>query len=860
LCFPQVTFSQTDPPILSDSTQKDSISLSDSTQKDSISIDTVKISRLLEETINYNAKDSIRLKVIKQKVFLYGNAVVKFGEIELKAGYIEYDLKEKNVKAYPTLDSAGNKVQFPEFTDGNETFTAKMMAYNFETKKAYVEGSRSKQGEGFIHFDKIKVYPNKETHGRHGKYTTCDLEHPHYYFNISKAIIKPNNKIIAGPLMLYISDIPTPLALPFGFFPNQKRKGAGIIIPTYDNNNNWGVGFLNGGYYIPFGEKVDLQLTGSIYTKGTWSLRAFSRYKTRYKYSGNLQLTYQNNLSGSKDLQALTGYSKSQAYSIRWMHSQDSKARPNSSFRANVNYNSSARNDINQVGTGFLDNSYSSAIAYGKTFPNTPFSMNLTASQSGKYTHSTTENVKSYNSLTFNLPDVNFQMNRIYPLKKIDNEKTRGKKWAKQISKIYLTYNTQFQNRISFIDTAIDKNNYLSLGSQMRNGFLHKASTGTSFKVLKKAVTINPYINANERWYLQKLNKSYDATLDSVLIDTLRGIRNWDRTFDASFNVSATTKFYGMYQFSGFAKGKKKAMVRHVLTPSLYFSYNPNFSTLTDSLIHNDTVKINPYSPYALGILGYPPNSKSGLVTFSLANSLEMKIKEKTDTGLVYKKVKLIDNFTLRTSYDVLKEKRKMSNITASGRTTLFKIFTITGAMNFSPYSRDTAGVLIDSYLYKETKKIARLTKGNINLSFALSPETFKKKKKEENGESNEKEPESEYEIPWTANFSYVMTMSKTWSSFSNRDSAVYSQSAAVGGSINFTKNWRFGFNVNYDITHKDFSYSNIEVYRNLHCWEMKLSWVPFGPRQSYNFGINVKSAVLQDLKYEKKSQPKEFR
>lgn len=851
LCFPQVSFGQ-----------NDSTLVSDSIQKDSITIDTVKIARLLGETINYNAKDSIRLKVIKQKVYLYGNAVVKFGKIELKAGYIEYDLKEKNVKAYPTIDSAGNKVQFPEFTDGKETFTAKMMAYNFETKKAYVEGSRSKQGEGYVHFNQIKVYPNKETHGRNGKYTTCDLEHPHYYFKISKAIIKPDNKIIAGPLMLYISDIPTPLALPFGFFPNQKRKGAGIIIPNYDNNVSWGVGFLNGGYYVPFGEKVDLQLTGSIYTRGTWGLRAISRYKNRYKYSGNLQLTYQNNVNGDEALQELTRFSKSKAYSIRWTHNQDPKARPNSSFNANVSYNSSARNDINQTGTGFLNNSYSSAISYRKTFPNTPFSINLNASQNGKYTNSTTENVQDYNNLTFNLPDVNFVMNRIYPLKSIDNEKTRDKKWAKQISKIYLTYNTQFKNTVSFIDTAINFDDFQTLGPKMRNGFSHNASTGTSFKVLKKAVTINPSINANERWYLQKLNKSYDTSLDSVFIDTLRGIKNWGRVFNASFNVSATTKLYGMYQFAGFAKGKKKALIRHVVTPSLSFSYNPNFSTLTDSLIHNNTVKITPYSPNALGIFGYPTDSESGRITFSLANSLEMKIKEKTDTGLVYKKLKLIDNFTLRTSYDVLKEEFKMSNISASGRTTLFKIFTITGAMNFSPYSRDTVGNIIDKYLFKETNKIARLTNGNINLGFALSPETFKKKEEEKSGISNknEKKPESEYEIPWTANFSYVMSMTKTWSSFSNRDSSIYTQSAGAGGSISFTKNWRVGFNVNYDITNKDFSYSNIEVYRNLHCWEMRLSWIPFGPRQSYNFGINVKSAMLQDLKYERRSQPKEFR
>lgn len=850
LCFPKATLAQLE--------QNDSTVIIAS---DSLKTDTVKIPRLLEETINYNAKDSIKLKVANQIVYLYGNAVVKFGEIELKAGYIEYDMKSKNVKAFPKKDSAGKEVQFPEFTDGNETFTAKMMAYNFETKKAFVEGSRTKQGEGFIHFDQIKVYENKETHGKHGKYTTCDLDHPHYYFNISKAIIKPDKKIIAGPLMLYISDIPTPLALPFGFFPNQKRKGAGIMIPTYDNNPSWGIGFLNGGYYIPLGEKMDLQLTGSIYTRGTWGLRAISRYANRYKYSGNIQLSYQNNVTGDSELAQLTNFSNDQVYSIRWTHNQDAKARPNSSFRANVNYNSSARDDINQRGTDFLNNSYSSTISYNRNFPNTPFSLVMNVSQNGTYTHSNNESTKSFNNLTFNLPDVNFLMNRITPFKNLKTEKYRGKGWAKQLSNIYLTYNSSFKNTLQFIDTAVNKDNLGDLASNMRNGFTHNATAGTTFKLFKKAVTIIPTVNATERWYFQKLDKTYDPIADKVLNDTLNGIQNWGRAFEANLSVNATSKIYGMYEFAGFAKGKRKAIVRHVMTPTIGFSYFPDFGTLTDSIRFNDTVRINPYSPFQLGNNGRPRDSESGSLNFSLINSLEMKIKTKTDTGLVYKKVKLLDNFTITTNYDFFREEFKMGNINATGRTTLFELFALQGGMTFSPYDRDT-GVLVDQYSVNNSGPLARLTNANLTLGFSLSPETFKKKSAEKpNQEDTEEEkPKSIYEIPWSATFSYNIRMNKVWSKNSNSDSLVYDQTVRVGGNVSFTKNWRMTFTTSYDLTNKQLSLSSIDLYRNLHCWEMRLNWIPFGPRQSYNFGINVKSSILQDLKYEKRSQPREFR
>ena len=825
---------------------------------------TIVVDRMLDEPINYDAEDSIILNVLEQKVYLYGGGQVKFGEIQLKAGYIEYDFKNKNVCAYPRKDSAANDIEFPEFTDGNEIIEAKLMCYNFETKKAYVEGSKAKQGEGFIHFDKIKIYKNKETHGKHGKYTTCDLDQPHYYFNISKAVVKPDDKIVAGPLLLYIADVPTPLGLPFGFFPNQKKKGAGIIMPNYDNSVPWGSGLRNGGYYIPIKDFADVQLTGSIYSKGTWGIRAITRYKNMYKYNGNFQLSFQNNINGDKELSELTNYRTSKVFSVIWNHNQDAKARPNSTFNANVNYSSNARSDINETGAGFLNNSYQSSISFRKTFPNSPFNLTANASQSGTFTAAdTANNRKAYNNLTFNLPDINFAMNRIYPFKALENEKNARKNWMKEASKVFLTWNTQFVNRVNFIDTALGGDIIGNLVPKMQNGIQHNFNLGTSFKILKNNVAINPSIRATERWYFQELNKAYNLSQDRVLSDTLRGPNNWSRLMNVNYAVSATSKVYGFYQFTGIAKGKKEALVRHVFTPTISFNYTPSLNTFVDTQYVNVNNIILPYSPQQLGVYGIPPRSASGALGINLTNSLEMKIKTQTDTGMVYKKLKLIENFTIRTNYDLIRDSFQLANINVDGRTTLFKFVNLIGGMTFNPYSRrdEDRTLLKNEFEFAESGKLARLIDANLAANFSLSPETFKKKKTETTEDKeNEEEEINPFEILWNASFTYNLNVRNFVNRSSQNDTTTYIQTAGVSGSVTFTKNWKVGFNVNYDVTNKQLSYTSLDIYRDLHCWEMRLGWIPFGPRQSYNFQINVKASVLQELRYKKQSQPNEFR
>lgn len=841
------------------STQK---SIAQATIKDSTV--ELKTNKFLDQQIDYDAEDSIRFDIVTQKVFLYGKAFVKYGEIELKAGYIEFDFATKTVKARGIKDSLGKETNLPQFIDGGQSFSAQSMDYNFETKKGLVVGSKTKQDDGYLHGDTVKSHLNNEYHVKHGKYTTCDLDHPHYYFNISKAIVKPNDKIVAGPLMLYVDDLPTPLAVPFGFFPNNQSKGAGIIIPTYDNSIRYGIGFLRGGYYIPFKDKADLQLTGSVYTRGNWGINAISRYKSIYKYAGNLDFSYQVIKNGHPDL---NNFTRSNIFAIKWNHQQDVKAHPTSSFSANVNISSlnNYQMSFNPTGEQFLSNTFASSVQYRKSFANTPFSLNINAA------HSQNTQTKQ---VSITLPDISLVMNRISPFGFLENDKNRNNKFIKELGKIWLAGNSQFKNTITVADSTLALNNIPYLNGQMRNGFQHNLNTGTSFKILNQKVSFNPSFRYTERWYLQTLTKNFDNTLNDVVTDTLRGFNNWQRAHNYSASASLTTKLYGMYGFSGFLKGYRNTKIRHVLTPSLSLSYNPNFDSRQFGY-YGTGGTVSSYSPYDLGVFGIPPTGQSGSINMSLVNSLEMKMNAKSDTGLTVKKYSILDNFTVNGSYDIFKDSLKFSNVSMNARTTLFKMFSINGRAVLNPYYFDSVNgsmVQLNKSLFSQTGKIGRITSASTALNFNLKGDKFKKKVTDLQKNKEESSPEIDaiknnpdayvdFEIPWNVSFAYNINYSRRYYLINDlasditriKDSATIKQTIDISGDINLTENWKIGVWMNYDITGKQLSYTSINIYRNLHCWEMSFNWIPFGPQQSYNFQINVKSSVLNDLKLNRK-------
>lgn len=825
--------------------------------------------RFIDEKIDYSANDSIRFDVKNQKVHLYGQAYIMYGDIELTAGEIEFDFKTKTVRARPILDSNNQRAELPVFTENDQSFTAESMDYNFESKKGVVVKAKTKQDDGFLYGDTIKNHSSNEQHIRHAKYTTCDADHPHFYFSISKAIKKEDN-IVAGPLMVYVNDVPTPLALPFGFFPNKKNKGAGFIIPTYDNSERFGIGFINGGYYIPFLDSNgygiwDLKATGSIYMRGNWGVNLLSRYKSIYRYNGSISLTYQKTKTGHEDLLNL---SKSQNFSIKWSHRQDAKARPNSSFSANVNISSTNnfQESFSATAEEFLTNTFYSSIQYRKSLPNTPFSFNINAN------HSQNTQTKIV-SLT--LPDISWTMNRINPFDFIKNDKNRNNFFVREISKIWLTWNSQFQNKITIADSNIFTNsspflNLNEINGNSRNGIQHQFGTGTSFKILNKKVNFNPIVRFTEKWYLQTLRKSFDNTMNEVKTDTLKGISNWDRAHSYRFTAQFTTKLYGFYGFAKFLQTYRKTKIRHVLTPSVSFSYNPSFDSRKFGFFGTDGLP-DSYSPYELSVFGPPDPNESGEIRINLVNNIEMKMNSKSDTGLVSKKYSLIDNFSLNGRYDFFKDSLKFSNVSMNARTTLFKLFSINTNAILDPYYYDTvkgAITKLNQSYFSKTKKLGRVTSANVAVNFNLNGDKFKKKVEEL--ENKDESPNAElqnlkanpnnyvdFDIPWNASFSYNISYRKNFYLIYDEindinniiDSASITQTIDISADINLTKKWKVGIFTNYDITNKQLSYTTVNIYRDLHCWEMSFNWIPFGPQQSYNFQINVKSSTLKDLK-----------
>ena len=824
---------------------------------------TIPTDSFIDEKIDYDAEDSIRFDVVNQKVCLYGKAFIKYGDIELRAGFISFDFATKTVQARPINDSLGNPSQLPTFNDKGQEFRADLMDYNFDTKKGLVVGSKTKQDEGYLHGDTVKSQGNNEYHMKNGKYTTCELDHPHFYFQISKAIVKPNDKIIAKYINLKVNDVPTPLWLPLGYFPNKQRKGHGIVIPTYDNSERYGFGLREGGYYIPFlnkdGEGIaDLQILGSIYLGGSFGLRTVSRYKQIYKYGGDLALSYQRFSDGYKELENLN---RSTNYEVRWNHRQDPKARPNSSFSANVNFISrnSYRQSFNINEADFLTNTTTSGIQYRRTIPNTPFSFSVNAGQN----YNTSSGL-----MNITLPDFSWNMNRISPLSFLTN-KPRKSSIIKSLAKTYLTWNAKFTNQLTTYDSLLTFDNAENLLNQMRNGAQHTITTGASFKLLKKKITFNPSLNLTERWYFQTLEKRFDNTIGEVVSDTMRQFWNdWDRAMTYRLGANFTTKLYGYYGFAKFLQSYRKSIFRHTFTPSVNFSYNPSFDTRKYGF-YGANGTAGSYSPLDLGFFGPPSPSESGSISVNLQNKLDMKMNAKTDTGLVEKKYSIIDQFNVSSGYDFFRDSIRFSNLRAT--TTLFKTFTLNANASLDPYYYDSLGgtiVKFDKSLYSQTGKIGRLTSADLSFSFNLNGDKFKKKVDEarEQNQNNERDLDIiqnnanefvDFDIPWNISSTYTIRRTKRYFLKYNPltdlteliDSATINQYISVNGDVSLTKNWRIGVSTGYDFSQKQLSFTSIDIYRNLHCWEMRFNWIPFGQAQSYNFQINVKASVLKDLK-----------
>lgn len=826
----------------------------------------------LDEKVIYNAKDSIVFDVVNNITYLYGEADVKYGDITLKADYIEYNFQTNIVFAEGRLDTAGNLIGKPEFIEGGETIHAKKIEYNFESKKGLIREVITQQQDGYLHAERTKKHPDDRIHMKRGKYTTCDAENPHFHLELSKAVVIPDDKIVSGPAFLRILNIPLPLGIPFAYLPNKDTETNGILIPTYGSSPDLGFFLLDGGYYVPFSDKLDMQFRADIYSKGSWGLKNTTRYKSRYKHDGNVNVEFNNLISGYRQLDNI---SVQRNFFVRWNHTEMQTARPNSKFSANVNVGTSGnfRNNIAASQEDFLQSNFQSNIGYDQNFGNKPFNLSVNLrhnqnTQSGK--------------MNFTLPEMTFSVQRFdLPLGFLRKSQAGSKKWFERIG---INYVANMKNEISVQDSLVNFQNLDWMSDNLRNGVQQRVSASTSIKILKH-FTLNPSANLTELWYLQTQEKFYDPDNDladrqGLVADTISGFA---AARDFNFNTSLTTKVYGMYKFK---KSKIKA-IRHVLTPNFSFRLAPeirrnHLEVFTGETDPNTGTPIGVrYSPYAIGIYGAPSTRQSGVIGMNIINNIEMKVRGKNEDGEPEdKKITLMENLNITSGYDIFRDSMNFQTLNINARTKLFNNFNFVHNSSFEPYARNMeTGQRVDRLFINETGQLVQFDRMNNAISFSMRSKNKTKSRgrgedtgvpRPEDEEEREKTPEEErqeqmikanpdayvdFNVPWNFSVNYNVSMQRNYDRNTQMDTLAVVQGITFVGDISINDKWKVSVNTGYDMKAQEFTTTQISLYRDLHCWEMSINWIPTGIRKSIMLQINVKAPSLQDLKYTTRRQ-----
>jgi len=766
----------------------------------------------LEFPLNYNAEDSIVVDIKGQKAYLYNNAHIDYGSYKLDACFIEFDFKTKNVKAKLCLDSVGNPYQIPSLSDGDTETAADSLAFNFESKRGITYQVKMQEGQGYIHGNKVKRQGNGEIHIDTALYTTCNLDHPHYYFKLRKAIIIPNDKIVSGPINLFVADIPTPLGLPFAFIPNQEKRTNGIIIPQYGNSASQGFFLSRGGYYHKFkNDQYAMKFLGDIFTKGSWGLTQIIDYKKRYKSNGRLELTFRKTKLGEPEFD---DFSVSNDFLIKWNHVQDPKSIPSMTFRASLEAGTSTIYE-NNVGTqqlnsqDYLKNNFNSNIAWSKTFKKLPSNLSVNLRH----------NQNSNNGLvTFTLPDVTYSVNRFYPTKGIKTGNAVKSDFRKQVDKIGVTYVSNFKGESKVFEENLRLDDMGVIGRNAEFGGRQKVNLATSMNL--GPFTLTPNMNASMLNYWYKMNQSYDTVNAEIDYDTVRAFYNpiW-----ANYGASLTTKVYGFYEFAEFLQGKRESKVRHVITPSVSFALNPENSY--QQSYFRDSLEVF-YSPYQGQLFGSPAFNSSGNLNFSLINAFELRQNNLNDTTgnepYVYRK--LLDNLTFSSGYNLLADSVNWSPVNISGRTNIAgKLSTRFGA-TLNPYEKDSLNRNTNQFLTESTGSIFDVSSAFVNFGFNLKSKRKEKKLESEYGSEEELEYVNSNRDEfiqfgdawqWDLNVGYNINYTRLYR-FEEPDSSRIIQAITLNGSVNLTKNMNFNFQTNYDLRNKQFSFTSFNLRRGI--------------------------------------------
>ncbi|KGL60786.1 MULTISPECIES: putative LPS assembly protein LptD [unclassified Polaribacter] len=840
------------------SSKKDSLLLRN---KDTVSIDSIKPKESVEDIITHVAKDYTIQNARDKTVTLYNEANIKYTDIDLKAGIIIIDYKKNTLFAKGIKDSTGY-AQRPIFKQGNEESEQDSMIYNFKSKRAIIYGLKTKQGEMYTYGKKTKRVNDSTVYIRKIRFTTSDKKNPDYYISTDKAKLVPGKKIIVGISNLVLADVPTPLFLPFAYFPMTETSVSGFLIPSFDTgSSSRGIGFQNGGYYFALSDYADLTVLGDVYSNGSWGSRISSNYKKRYHFNGAFSFNFENIIKG---IRGFDNYSKANNFNIRWSHSQDSKASPNSRFTASVNLGSSSffRESLNQFNVAQTqNNTFNSSINYSKTFVDTPFNMAVTAS------HQQNTNTET---ITMTLPSLTLNMNRVYPF--------AGKGGVKKnpIQKLGFNYNMQGQY---LINTTDDEFFTSKMFETARSGMQHRTSTSTNIKAFKY-FTLSPTANYEETWQFDYINKEYDITDNVIVTDTLRGFKTYR---EYNMGVSLSTNIYGTFNFN---KGRLKA-IRHTFRPTVSYSYRPDFKDkyikeVQQSALASD---LKQYTIFDQGIYGSPSAGLSNSIGISLNNVLEAKVAPKDpDSDEEDEKIMLLNNLNFNSSYNIAADSLRWSNVSFSAGTRLLNDKL---ALNFNgsldPYQVNDEGRRIDKF----NPNIFRLTNANLTANYSISSTDFDKNKEDgkdnddrQNGNGANNPPDVmganidptnrrgvqntqtksktsktdlyKAKIPWSVNLVY----SANYRNNGVEPGEIGVHTLGFSGNIELSPKWKVGYSSGYDVKSGAFSFSRFNFTRDLDSWQFNFNWVPFGRNSSYTFFIGVKSSTLADLKWDKNKPP----
>ena len=836
-------------------------------------IDSIANTSEIETTINYSAKDSIFYDLKSQKIKLYGGSKIDYGEINLEAYEILVDWNDKTLDANFILDSIGKKIGKPIFSEGDQSYETDKITYNFDSRKAKIKGIVTQLDDAYMQGEDVKKNEEDELFISHAMYTTCNLEEPHFHISSSKIKVIPGKKVVSGPFHLKFGNVPTPLGFIFGMFPQPKKKVSGLIMPNYGEEKRRGFYLRDGGYYFAVNDHLDLRLTGDIYSKGSYGMTLGTNYKKRYSYSGNLRFNYNKSKLG--DFENPT---TSNDFSFSWSHSPDTRGK-SSRFSSSVNFQTNSYNqNKNLVYSNFnesINAQFNSNISYSKTFKGSPFNL------SANLRHSQNVQTKKVN---LTLPDISYNMSRIYPFKNI------GKLGKTALGKISISH--RFNGKIELTNGSVgnslgglniinsgnnfseqidfNMDNISSIIDRSKIGGKHTIPISTSFNLLKY-FTVSPSVNYNEIWYFKKLSYNYNELENGIEIDTTN---SFQRAWSYSSAFALSTRIYGTVFFK---KGKIKA-IRHVISPEISMSFSPDFTKPEYGYYENvqinnegDTKLLSKYENF---LFGSPRIGSSASMNFYIGNNLEMKVLDKKDTINGTRKIKIFDNLAFSSSYNFLADSFRLAPIRFSTRTSFFKrLINLSISGNIDPYtfrldsiSESATGIKnvyqrrVDELAYKNNQGIGSLAYINMALGFRFSAKDFRSDDDEKESSYGTREEIDyinsniaeyiDFNVPWSINASYNLNRRK----IGFRDPNI-TQTLTFSGDVSISEKTKISFRSGYDFKFKMLTQTSINATRDLHCWRINFSWVPFGRFQSYNLSINAVSALLQDLKLEKRSR-----